>query len=64
MDALHQKLVVAEELPAVSVLLSMRGGAGAVLGPALGGDREDALGDRQGAQGDSGRFDELQCGKR
>lgn len=37
MDALNQKLVPAEDLPAVSALLSVRGGAGAVLGPALGG---------------------------
>ena len=37
MDALNQKLVPAEDLAAVSALLSVRGGAGAVLGPALGG---------------------------
>jgi MFS family permease len=37
MDALNQKLVPVEDLPAVSALLTVRGGAGAVLGPALGG---------------------------
>jgi MFS family permease len=37
MDALNQKLVSDEELPAVSSLLSLRGSVGAVAGPALGG---------------------------
>jgi MFS family permease len=37
MEALNQKLVPTEDLPSVSALLSLRGGFGAVVGPALGG---------------------------
>lgn len=37
MDALNQKLVPAEDLAAVSSLLSLRGSVGAVVGPAIGG---------------------------
>lgn len=37
MDAMNQKLVSDEEMPAVSSLLSLRGSVGAVAGPALGG---------------------------
>src|SRR5262249_40506867 len=37
MEAMNQKLVPAEDLPAISSPLTLRGGVGAVAGPALGG---------------------------